>query len=216
MTIKTEELINSLAQDSTVVKQLQSPLRLSFYLLGILIIYAVVTGFTIGIREDLLTQLGRPFFIAEISLLLLTIFSSVLAAMFLLFPDGYQKKGVLYWPLYSLCAFILIMAVQVFFPLDSRMVIPTGKVHSMECTICIASITIIPSALMFVLLRKGASVYPFLSGVYAMILSSGVGCLMLRLSEADDSLIHLALWHYIPILLFAVIGAFIGKIFLKW
>lgn len=216
MMMKTEELIHSLAEDTVAAKQLWSPARLVSCLISILLIYAAVVGVLLGFRADLLVQLHRPFFLTEISLLLFIIFSSLIAAIFLIFPDRYQNKSALYWPIYSLPAFMLVLLVQVFLPIDSRMFIPIGKVHAMECTICIAAIAMIPSGLIFIFLRRGATVYPFLSGIYAVLASSGIGCLMLRLAETDDYIMHITLWHYIPTLIFAAIGAFIGRIFLKW
>lgn len=216
MKMKTEDLINSLAGNAVSKKQLGSPARLAVCIISILFIYAAAVGIALGFRADLIEQLYRPFFLTEILLLLFLIFSSLIAAIFLLFPDIYQKNGAIYLPLYSLCTLILVLLVQVFLPIDPRMLIPMGKVHSMECAICIAAITMIPSALIFAYLRKGASVYPLLSGIYAVLASSGIGCLMLRLAEANDSILHITLWHYIPTLIFAAVGALIGKIFLKW
>lgn len=136
--------------------------------------------------------------------------------MFLLFPDRYQKRGVLYWPLYNVCAFLLILALQMFLSADSTMLLPVGNVHTIECALCIGAVAIIPSALLFGFLRNGKSVYPFLSGLYAVLMATGIGCLMLRLAETSHSIIHITLWHYLPTLLFAGIGAFMGRIFLKW
>lgn len=212
----TQQLISSLAQDTLSAKQLPTPQYIALRLCSILFVYAIVIGFTLGLRSDLSLQFHRPFFLTEIFLLLSLVFSSIFSAVLLLFPDLYQKKYALYWPLYILGAFVLLLVLQSFLPLDARMVVPIGKVHAMECTICIASIAMIPSALIFVLLRKGASVHPFLSGSYTMIASSSIGCLMLRLAEANDSILHLTLWHYIPTLIFASLGALIGKIFFKW
>jgi len=79
-----------------------------------------------------------------------------------------------------------------------------------------AATAIVPAALIFALLRKGASVRPLRAGSFAVLAASGLGCLTLRLSEANDSLVHLVDWHYLPTLLFAVIGALVGRYLLRW
>ena len=86
----------------------------------------------------------------------------------------------------------------------------------MECALCIGSVALIPSALIFALLRKGASVRQFQAGSFAVLAASSIGCLTLRLAEANDSMMHLASWHYGPTVLFAALGAALGKILLKW
>ena len=88
-------------------------------------------------------------------------------------------------------------------PADERMVLPAPGAHAMECALCIASVAIIPSAWIFTLLRKGASIRQAQSGAYAVLCASAIGCLTLRLAEANDSMLHAASWHYLPTLLFA-------------
>ena len=213
----TGQLIDALAGDGAPVRPMQTPAQLALRLGGVLLVYAMAVGAVLGLRPDLAEQLQRPFFLAEILLLLAVIFSSVAAAILLVFPDQYQQAGAVRCPVYSAGAFVLLLLVQLCLPPDARMVIPLGtEAHAMECALCIASVAMIPSAWLFFFLRKGASVYPFLSGAYAVLASGGIGCLMLLLAEANDALMHLALWHYIPTLLFAAIGALTGKIFLKW
>jgi hypothetical protein len=86
----------------------------------------------------------------------------------------------------------------------------------MECALCIAAVALIPSALLFALIRKGATIRPLQAGSFAVLAASSVGGLTLRLAEANDSLMHLVVWHYLPALLFATLGAVIGKKLLRW
>jgi hypothetical protein len=69
---------------------------------------------------------------------------------------------------------------------------------------------------MFVLLRKGASIRQLQAGSFAVLTATAIGCLTLRLSEENDSIMHLLQWHYLPTLLFAALGALAGKWLLKW
>jgi len=112
---------------------------------------------------------------------------------------------------------VAMVGFQLMMPTDTLMVMPEEVgAHPMECTICIASVALIPSALIFSLLRNGASIHPFQAGSFAVLASSAIGCLTLRLSEANDSIIHLVQWHYVPTLFFAALGALAGKWLLKW
>ena len=80
----------------------------------------------------------------------------------------------------------------------------------MDCALCIGSVAMLPSLLLFGILRRGATVRPMQAGIFAVLAASAIGCLTLRLSEANDSLAHLLLWHYLPTLIFAALGAVIG------
>jgi hypothetical protein len=212
-----DQLIESLAQETRPVTPMRSPAALLVRLGAVLLLYAFVTGYVLGLRPDLAMQLQRPFYLAEIILLAILSFSSLWACVHLAFPDPYQRRIVTQLPILAFGILSIILGIQGFLPHDVRMVIPPPETaHGMECTLCIGSVAIIPSALMLIFLRRGASVHPRAAGAYAVLAAAGIGCLMLRLSEANDSLAHLITWHYLPTLLFAVIGAGIGKWLLKW
>lgn len=217
MTNATQQLIENLAQKIVPIRPMQPPYILALRLGVVLLAYGCIIGWVLGLRPDLMVQFHRPFYLAEIILLAAVTISSFFAAIYLAFPDQYQYPGVTLLPLYSFALFAVLLLVQAFLPPDARMVFPASEgMQGMECTFCVASVAIIPSALMFIFLRKGATSSPPASGAYSVLAAAGLGCFMLRLSEANDSLIHLVLWHYLPIVLFAILGAFIGKILLKW
>jgi hypothetical protein len=217
MTKDTEALIDSLAQGATPVKPMASPARLLAGLGALLVVYLAGTGCFLGLRADIAAQLHRPFYVAELAMLILIAASSLASAIYLAFPDQYQHPFAGRLPLLCLAGFLLLLGAQVFLPSDPRMVIPLkAESHTMSCTVCIGFISLIPSALMFVMLKAGASARPMLSGTSVVLAAAAIGCLVIRLEEMNDSLAHLALWHYLPALVFAVIGAFLGKIFLRW
>ena len=214
---QTDQLIESLAQETKPVTPMRNPVTLALRLGSVLLLYALAIGWVLGLRPDLAMQLQRPFYLAEIMSLAAISLTSLWACVHLAFPDQYQRRIVAQLPILAFGALSIILGVQGFLPHDLRMVIPPPETaHGMECTLCIGSVAIIPSALMLIFLRLGASVHPRAAGAYAVLAAAGIGCLMLRLSEANDSLAHLVTWHYLPTLLFAVIGAGIGKWLLKW
>ncbi len=113
-------------------------------------------------------------------------------------------------------ALVGVIIYQLFLPVDARMVMPKAGAHGLVCALCIASVALIPSAMLFWLIRKGANVRPLQAGSFAVLAASAIGALTLRLAEANDSMLHLASWHYLPTFLFAVLGALLGKQLLKW
>lgn len=212
-----EGLIENLSAGLRPVRPMRAPRRLALELSAVLGVYALAVVAVLGLRSDLAMQLHRPWFAAEIFLLLFITLSSVGAAVCLATPDEYQRPEIKLLPLIGLLLFVLLVDVQVMLPLDPRMVIPGGAAaNTMECTLCIAAVAIAPAALMLVLLGKGASARPLLAGAWAVLAAAGVGCLTLRLAEMNDSLSHLVQWHYLPTLGFAALGGLAGRLFLKW
>ena len=211
-----DTLITRLSNEALLPKPARSPHYWAVRLLAVLVVYGVGTQLCLGLRPDLAIQITRPFFIGEIVLLVTLLFTSAIAGVLAMYPDAYQRPTLLTLPYAVFLLLLGLVAFQLTMPLDTRMVMPLPGAHGMECTICIGSVALIPSALIFALLRKGASVRQFQAGAFAVLAASSIGCLTLRLAEANDSMMHLASWHYGPTVLFAALGAGIGKILLKW
>lgn len=219
--VNTTTIIDALAREAKPKRLWPQPIKLVGRLAAVLIIYGLAIGAVLGLRTDLLTQFNRPFYITEILLLLTMAVSGLIAAVKLAYPDYNYRSLYIYLP--GMCFVLLatLIGVQFFFPDDPRHVLPIAvpggpAVHAMECAICIAETAVIPAIIMLILLRRGASVRPWLAGFYAVLAAASIGCLMLRLAEGNDDLMHLVQWHYVPTFLFAIIGGMIGKIFLKW
>ena len=213
----TADLIASLSAEATPVEKARTPSYWSARLLLVLAVYATGCQIFLGLRPDLGAQLGRPLFALETVLLASLLITSAVASVLAMYPDAYQKPKLLKLPYVVFALLVGLMGFQLLLPNDARMVMPEGLPnHAMECAICIASVALIPSALIFALLRKGAPVHQLQAGVFAVLAASAIGCLTLRLSEANDSIMHLVQWHYVPTLLFAALGALAGKWLLKW
>lgn len=213
----TLDLIASLSSEAVPARKVRAPSYWAVRLLAVLMIYAIGCQFFLELRPDLLTQFARPFFVAEILLLAVLLAGSAIASVLAMYPDAYQKPRLLSLPYVVFGALAILLGFQLVMPQDVRMLTPEGPgVHAMECAICIASVALIPSALIFALLRMGASVRQLQAGSFAVLTASSVGCLTLRLAEANDSIMHLVQWHYMPTLAFAALGALAGKWLLRW
>lgn len=213
--MNTETLIARLSSEVQTIKPVRTPGYWSVRLIAVLVIYGIGAQAFLGFRTDLAMQFTRPLFVLEIALLVSLLIVSCIASVLSMYPDAYQKPGLLTLPYGVFLLLLGVVVSQLFMPQDARMMI-LPDAFSMECAICIAAVALIPSALIFVLLRKGASVRQFQAGSFAVLAASAIGCLTLRLAEANDSLLHMAVGHYLPTLLFAALGAVIGKWLLKW
>jgi hypothetical protein len=212
--MKTEELIAKLSNEQSK-KTLQTPRYYASCLVAVLIIYAILVQFYLGLRSDLSAQLLKKSFLLEIFLLFsLGIFSAI-ASIFLIYPDCHQKKILIKIPNFLLVATISFTLLQLLLPEESLLLI-TANSHNIECSICIAAVAIIPSLLIFNLIKKGAATSFKKAGFFAILTTTSIGCITLRLAENNDAAMHLLVWHYLPTLLFSCLGALAGKYFLKW
>lgn len=214
--VDTKQLIQDLSAEAKPVK-LVRPQRYVAFLLALLSIYAICAQCWLeGFRPDLAIQLTRPLFMVEFLLLAAMLVSASIASVYAMLPDGAQRKTLMRSPyLFSGGMFALVI-VQLFLPQDARMVMSDANSHAHECTTYIAFSSILPAALIFGLLRKGASVMPMQAGLLAVIAAVSVGAITLRLAEPNDEIMHLLSWHYLPSIFFASLGALLGRYLLRW
>ncbi len=208
----TQQLIVALSADARPVMPMMVPSRLALRLSALLAAYALVMALMLGLREDIGTYWHQPVYLTELLALFALAAASITASVFRAFPDQYQYDTVRHLPAVAFAVFFALLAFQFWLPGTPSPV----NAHGMECAICIGAVAIIPSAIAMYLIRKGASTKPLLSGMYAVLACAAIGCLVLRLIEANDGPTHLLLWHYFPTLGFAALGGIAGKFLLKW
>ena len=88
--MKTQELIKKLSNEQSK-EALKAPKYYTFFLLAIMVIYAIFIQFYLGLRSDLLAQMLRTTFLLEIFLLVSLSVASAVALVLLIYPDHYQK-----------------------------------------------------------------------------------------------------------------------------
>ena len=206
------QLVEMLATDATPVRPAASPFMLSFKLMAAATAYLAVSLAISGLRPDLMEKLHTSWFAAEIALLILIFASTSISIALLGFPDLHQNPGATYAPV---AVFMVFLAV-IFFAWNADTPPAPLPMHSFQCTLGIMMVSILPAIWTFYALRQYASTHQRLAGSIALLSSFSVGALWLRLHELNDSVIHLIQWHYLPMLVFGIIGIGLGKIILKW
>ncbi|MFT6077745.1 MAG: hypothetical protein ACJATU_000955 [Rickettsiales bacterium] len=213
---QTIDLITKLSNEAKAIKPMIKPIKWVSYLLLICGIYAIIAQTFLGLRPDLALQFMRPLFTAEIFLIFFLFLASIIAATLNIYPDLYQKSRLIKLPYVFFLLLASLLIFQIFIPDSSPELIYPEIPHKMICSACITFLSFIPAILIFIILKKGATIRPLQAGLFSVLASSSLGCLILRLSEANDSLSHILIWHYIPMVVLALIGTLIGKLLLKW
>lgn len=212
--MKTDDLISKLASTAKPVKPLCKPsywiARLSLFAL----FYYVIAQTFIGVRSDIAQKFLDPFFVIEIALMLSLLLSCLIASVLTIYPDNYQKPWLLKTPYFVLLALGVFFAAEFFLQNHSELIVLSD--HKFKCTLCIACFTAVPSLYFFYTLRKGINLNPQKAGIFATLTAASLSSLVLRIQEQNDLLSHLLIWHYLPFLIFALIGALAGKKVFKW
>lgn len=207
-----DSLVESLAADAKPIKKLPSPLRLTLLWSIAAIIYLAVTLLLSGFRADIAQSLRNPWFDMELLALLMVFVSAMLSAAVLAFPDLHQKRVLAWTPAVTFLLFTAVMASA--WLADSP---PSPKpVHSIECTASITLTTLFPALWTFLSLRRYASTHSQWAGSVALLSAFSVGAIWLRMHEETDSIAHVVVWHYLPMLAIGLIGFWLGKRLLKW
>ncbi len=207
-----DELIDKLVQDGTTVKPAHHPVLLSLEWIAAAVFYLAVALMLSGFRPDLMVKLHEPWFAAEIAALAGIFVVTSLSAALLSFPDLHQMRRVALAPALMFALFALVMLFA--WRADSPPSQP--PVHSIECTLSITLLAILPAVWIFFVMRKFASTHQYWAGGIAILAAFSVGALWLRLYEPTDSIMHVIEWHYLPMILIGMIGMWLGKSLLKW
>lgn len=207
-----DDLVARLAQDAAAVKPAPHPFILGLQWVGAAAIYLAIAFVFFDPRPDLFEKFHSPWFAAEIATLLTILVVTSLSAALLAFPDLYQKRRLAFAPILP---FVLLLFVMYFsWHADSPPAPP--PLHSVECTMSITLMSLLPAVWTFYFMRKYASTHYRLAGSIALLSSFSIGALWLRLLEETDSIAHVIVWHYLPMLFIGMIGWWLGTKLLRW
>jgi hypothetical protein len=207
-----DELIDRLAQDGAAVKPARHPVLLGLEWFAVAACYLGVALMISGVRSDLMAKLHEAWFAAEIAALVAIVIATSLSAALLSFPDLHQMRRVALAPAIMFILFALVM----YFSWQADNPPSRPPMHSVECTLSISLLAILPAAWIFYVIRKFASTHQYWAGSIALLSAFSIGALWLRLYEQTDSIRHVVEWHYLPMIAAGFAGLWLGKAMLKW
>ena len=85
-----------------------------------------------------------------------------------------------------------------------------------RCGFIILALALIHTPFLFKWARNGASQSPALSGLWASLSSSALGCLLMQFVCLHENSLHLVLWHFFPLTIFCFLGQLAGRKLLRW
>ncbi len=207
-----EALIIRLAKDNAALQPAPHPVLLSLKWMGVALAYLMLMLLFSGIRPDFSQRLHESWLFAEMLALVVIFITTSFCAALLSFPDLHQMRSMVFAPVVAFTLFMLVLLVA--WQADQPPALT--PLHSIECTLSITLSALLPAAWTLYQMRKFATTHYGWAGTVALLYAFSVGAIWLRLYEVNDSIMHVLLWHYLPMSIFALVGWWLGKKIFKW
>ncbi|ETR76063.1 hypothetical protein X566_15910 [Afipia sp. P52-10] len=210
----TEQLIRSLAADHGWTVR-----RVGLLLAGVLgaalVCSVAIFSLTLHMRPDIHTAMGAPFFLLKFAVTMTLAAASLMVALRLVTPAASVRT--LRW-LFLLPIGLLVAGIV------ADLVVPqtsswSARLIGANARVCLVAIPVLSLPLLIAAiagLRHGATMRPAATGAVAGLLAGGVAATLYASHCADDSPLFVATWYTIALALVALLGALLGKRFLKF
>lgn len=203
-----DDLVSRLVADLVPVPRLASPGRRAA-LFGIFAAVAVGGGVGLaGTRPDLLSKLCEPAFVVDAALVALLFGCSTIAALQSAVPG--ERSAAARATVLVLAAW-LFSSAQAFYAESQQAAFVLG----VRCVERVAALSALPALVLIAMLRRAAPLRAEVSGLFALLASSSAAALGARALCSKDDGLHLLLWHWGPVMVTAMMGAFMGRLVLR-
>lgn len=206
--MNTADLIKELSEDLKPVKRATVGVK-QFSITFFLGLFSVTAGLLVfGLRIDITEALFQFSFAIESFLLLAIAVLASFLSLLLSIPGGANKKISLSAAgLLTLWIFILLYQLIN----DPAHEAGTG----FTCVKSILFISIIPSGIIFWLIRKGAPIKRPLLGLSALLAGASYGAFASQFICKNDAPLHILAWHTLTLIVLMIVGSILGRIYLK-
>lgn len=210
--MKTEDLIRSLALDTTV--RVPPPERTGgLALIAAIPLAAVVFLVILGPRPDFVASLTNVRFLFKF-LASLTLFAAMAhATLRLARPGGRPNGWVLALPPLLVAGAALVEWLVL--PAGTRLAAAVGS-NALVCLLAIPTIGLAPLAAFLVALRRAAPTRPALTGALAGLMAGGLAATFYAAHCPDDSPLFVGLWYTLAVGELALVGTLAGRRLLRW
>lgn len=210
--MQTDRLIEELTKKADPVKRLRSPWRRCIYWLGMTFICLVAVLTFIGVRPDLSDKCTEaPFLIQGILTLAVAVLSAA-GAFALSVPSERKTTFAGIAPVAALVAWILYLLVSL--AISSRADMSPGI--GVTCVREIVILALPPVVIMFFMIYRAAPLKTRWTGVLIFLSVAAFGALGTQMVCRSEDLLHILLWHLVPVLLIGCLGVLLGRWLRRW
>ncbi len=214
MTMNTDDLIRTLAADNDTHEGPVSNMLLTALLLAVPVSAAILLA-TLGMRKDIMTAMGNPFFDLKFAVTIALAGAAIAISLHLSRPEA--SLGRWAW-LLAIPVGLLGIGTMGEMMMPNRAPMTTRLIgnNSRVCMIAIPLLSLPLLAAALIALRRGAPSRPAMAGAFAGLLSAGLAATLYASHCTDDSPLFVATWYSIAVVFVAGIGALAGSRMLKF
>lgn len=212
--MKTEKLIQNLAETAAPVRRLAPPSTRTAIWLAIAIPYIALVVYVVSPRADLLGKFSEIPYVLE-QLAALTTGIAAAAAAFASTIPGYSRKMLLL-PFLPLAVWLGTLGhgcVQDWIQFGA-----SGLTLKPDwfCFPAIVLVGAVPAIAMAVMLRRGAPLTPSITVALGGLAAAGLGNFGLRLFHAQDASLMVLVWQVGSVAVLTMAAACAGRLLLNW
>jgi hypothetical protein len=211
--VNTDQLIERLASEVKPVRRLLDPTDRAA-LWTALALVAIAFGVSyFGVRADLATAWRQPGVFSRVALLAATMWLSIVTAFRLSVPGGETRALARWWPIAVLGVLTAISAGEV---IAAWAVGDAGSpLRSWTCVRKVAFVGAIPAVVSIVLIARGLAIEARWTALLGVLAAGAAGALTSELACPIPAPLHIFLWHILPVVAAAAIGALVGSLLLE-
>lgn len=214
MTMDTDDLIRTLATDNDTRESPVGNVLLVALLLAVPVSAAIFLAL-LGMRKDIMTAMGNPFFDLKFAVTIALAGAAIVISLHLSRPEATLGRWA--WLLAIPVGLLGIgMMGEMMMPNRAPMPVRLIGTNSRLCLVAIPLLSLPLLAAALLALRRGAPSHPAVAGAFAGLLSAGLGATLYASHCTDDSPLFVAAWYTIAALFVAAVGALAGSRVLKF
>lgn len=212
--MKTDDLIQRIASDARPVRPLPSPAVRALVWLAIALPYVAAVVLLMTPRPDLLDVLADARFMIEQAAAFATAVAAAFAAFWSVVPGRSR------WPILLPAAPLAVWLAALGQGCLAEWVRlgPAGLSLGWDwvCIPAIAMVGMAPAAVMVLMLRRGAPLFPFATLALGALAAAALGNFGLRLFHPQDASLMVLVWQFGSVALMAGLAGCCGRHVLRW
>jgi hypothetical protein len=211
--METSDLIRVLSADAGRRQAPQSRVWVMVLLVAV-VIAAAVFFLLLGPRPDIAEAARTVDFLFKFVVTGLLAVTAVPLLFALSRPEGGHRHLV--WLAAAPTALLIALAIELAMFPSAEWATRLIGVNSPECIYFIVAIGAVPLALFMTALGNAAPTRPTLSGFIAGLAAGGIAATLYAAHCTDDSPLFVAVWYVGAVAILALLGALVGRIFIRW
>lgn len=177
--------------------------------------FVLVSIVILGVRADVTAQMGNGWFVARATATTVIAFGAAMVALLLSVPGVEPSRLVRTVPL-AACVVWAVMLLVTLAATRSPLDVLLQVAPHPSCVLLIVATAMTPGGVLVRMLRHSAPLQARWTGALAGLASLSLGALGTQFVCTNDAAAHHLLWHFTPVVLFALAGVAVGSSLFDW